>query len=120
MPTVRYSHSRHVSSWRDGGNIPLDAGFIVAVPEEDSDITANAFTGLGGNINITAQGVYGIEFCPENTSLNNIRESAQAILTLTLGSNSGDNPEQVTKNLYPFYRVANKALLAPLLTHASL
>ncbi len=45
----------------DGGNIDIDSGFIVAIPKENSDITANAFTGRGGNVNIRAQGLFGIE-----------------------------------------------------------
>ncbi|BAZ18422.1 filamentous hemagglutinin outer membrane protein (plasmid) [Calothrix sp. NIES-4071] len=45
----------------DGGNIDIDSRFIVAVPNENSDITANAFTGKGGNVNIRAQGIFGIE-----------------------------------------------------------
>ena len=44
----------------NGGNITIDAPFIVAVPNEDSDITANAFIGTGGNINIETQGIFGI------------------------------------------------------------
>ncbi|GJD22828.1 filamentous haemagglutinin outer membrane protein [Rivularia sp. IAM M-261] len=45
----------------DGGNIDIDSRFIVAVLKENSDITANAFTGRGGNVNIRAQGIFGIE-----------------------------------------------------------
>ncbi|MEL6353342.1 MAG: S-layer family protein [Cyanobacteria bacterium J06627_28] len=46
----------------DGGNITLNLpdGFIVATPNSNSDIVANAFSGTGGNINITAQSVLGI------------------------------------------------------------
>ena len=48
----------------DGGNININTpdGFIVAFPNENSDITANAFSGDGGKVDITAFGVYGIEF----------------------------------------------------------
>ena len=47
----------------DGGNINIDIpnGFIVAVPSENSDITANAFTGNGGRVEITANGIFGIQ-----------------------------------------------------------
>ena len=47
----------------NGGNIFINApnGFIVAIPKENSDITANAFTGNGGNVKIESQGVFGIE-----------------------------------------------------------
>ena len=45
----------------DGGNILIFADFIFAIPSENSDITANAFTGDGGNITITTRGLFGIE-----------------------------------------------------------
>jgi len=46
----------------NGGNINIDApsGFIVAVKSENSDITANAFTGSGGRVQINAFGIFGI------------------------------------------------------------
>jgi large exoprotein involved in heme utilization and adhesion len=46
----------------NGGNINIDApsGFIVAVPRENSDITANAFTGSGGRVQIIAFGIFGM------------------------------------------------------------
>ncbi|WP_414581231.1 filamentous hemagglutinin N-terminal domain-containing protein [Scytonema sp. PCC 10023] len=46
----------------DGGNITINApsGFIVAEPQENSDITANAFTGSGGRVQINATGIFGI------------------------------------------------------------
>ncbi|MEB3357347.1 MAG: filamentous hemagglutinin N-terminal domain-containing protein [Synechococcales bacterium] len=44
----------------DGGNIAIRAGFVIAVPSENSDITANAFTGNGGNVNIVTQSLLGI------------------------------------------------------------
>ena len=64
----------------DGGNLTINngnSGFIVAVPKEDSDITANAYTGRGGNINITTQGIYGLEFRPIPTPLSDITASSQ-------------------------------------------
>jgi large exoprotein involved in heme utilization and adhesion len=45
----------------NGGNINIGADFILAVPQENSDITANAFEGRGGNVQITTQGILGIE-----------------------------------------------------------
>jgi large exoprotein involved in heme utilization and adhesion len=44
----------------DGGNITINApsGFIVAVRGENSDITANAYTGQGGRININSLGIF--------------------------------------------------------------
>ncbi|KAB8332710.1 filamentous hemagglutinin N-terminal domain-containing protein [Scytonema tolypothrichoides VB-61278] len=44
----------------DGGNITINSPLIVAFPNENSDITANAFSGSGGNIKIITQGLFGI------------------------------------------------------------
>ncbi|MBW4666943.1 MAG: filamentous hemagglutinin N-terminal domain-containing protein [Cyanomargarita calcarea GSE-NOS-MK-12-04C] len=46
----------------NGGNITINApsGFIVAAPNENSDITANAFSGSGGRVTINATGIYEI------------------------------------------------------------
>ncbi|MGD1911253.1 MAG: filamentous hemagglutinin N-terminal domain-containing protein [Rivularia sp. (in: cyanobacteria)] len=56
----------------DGGNIIINApnGFIVAIENENSDITANAFEGKGGNIEINASGIFGIQFREEATPLS--------------------------------------------------
>ena len=61
----------------DGGNIDIFAKFIVAVPGENSDITANAFEGRGGNITIRTQGLYGIQFRSMLTPLSDITASSQ-------------------------------------------
>jgi len=61
----------------DGGNIDLAAEFIIASPTENSDITANAFQGNGGNINITTQQLFGLEFRLEQTSFSDITASSQ-------------------------------------------
>ncbi len=45
----------------NGGNIFIDADFIVTRPLEDSDIVARATQGRGGNIEINTRGLYGIE-----------------------------------------------------------
>ena len=44
----------------NGGNINLDTEFIVAFPNGNNDITANAFNGAGGNIDITAESIFGL------------------------------------------------------------
>lgn len=46
---------------KTGGNITINArnGFIVAAPFGNSDITANAFSGSGGKITITAKNIFG-------------------------------------------------------------
>ncbi|MEO1433471.1 MAG: filamentous hemagglutinin N-terminal domain-containing protein, partial [Cyanobacteria bacterium J06633_8] len=53
----------------DGGNIDINSQFIVALPQEDSDIAANAFSGNGGKININTSGIFGI--FPQNSPTNN-------------------------------------------------
>ncbi|MEH1902577.1 MAG: filamentous hemagglutinin N-terminal domain-containing protein [Nostoc sp.] len=46
----------------NGGNITINApnGFIVAKPNENSDITANAYNGKGGTVTIKATKIFGI------------------------------------------------------------
>ncbi|MBD2778018.1 beta strand repeat-containing protein [Iningainema tapete] len=61
----------------DGGKITINSPFIVAVPKEDSNISANAFDGNGGNVNITASGIYGIQSRPRPTSLSDITASSE-------------------------------------------
>ena len=61
----------------NGGNIDIDTDFIVALPTEDSNITANAFEGNGGNVNIAAQSVFGIEFRETETTLSDITASSE-------------------------------------------
>jgi large exoprotein involved in heme utilization and adhesion len=56
----------------DGGNIDIDARFIFAVPEENSDISANAFEGNGGNITIDSESLFGIAYRNEDTPLSDI------------------------------------------------
>ena len=79
----------------DGGNISISTpnGFIVAIPKEDSDITANAFTGSGGNIEINSQGIFGIESRIEQTELSDITASSefgvQGIINLNAPDNNG-------------------------------
>ncbi len=61
----------------NGGNIRIKADFVVAVPTEDSDIVANAYEGKGGNINITTQGIFGLEFRENLTPLSDITASSE-------------------------------------------
>ena len=61
----------------NGGNIAIDAPFIIAVPQENSDITANAFAGDGGNIRIDTNGIFGIEFRDKVTPLSDITASSE-------------------------------------------
>ncbi|MBD2771106.1 filamentous hemagglutinin N-terminal domain-containing protein [Iningainema tapete] len=63
----------------NGGNITITApkGFIIAVPRENSDITANAYTGAGGRVNINASGIYGIQQRQNQTSFSDITASSE-------------------------------------------
>jgi len=63
----------------NGGNITIDAqnGFIVGVSRENSDITANAFEGKGGKVNITTQRIFGLKERPELTDKSDITASSE-------------------------------------------
>jgi large exoprotein involved in heme utilization and adhesion len=88
----------------DGGNITINTGngFIVAVPDQDSDIIANAFEGRGGNIDITAQSLFGIEprrAIPGNGT-NDIDASSRFGLNGTITINRPDvDPSRGLANL---------------------
>ncbi|TYQ31332.1 filamentous hemagglutinin N-terminal domain-containing protein [Pseudanabaena sp. UWO310] len=71
-----------------GGNININAAFIVAVPSENSDITANAILGAGGNINITTQGLFGLKFRSQLTPESDITASSQFGLSGTVNINN--------------------------------
>ena len=76
----------------NGGNITINAplGFIVAVPSEDSDITANAYTGSGGRVDIQASGIYGIQPRSNPTSLSDITASSEFGVNGTVELNTPD------------------------------
>ena len=46
----------------NGGNLTINSSFILAFPDEINQITANAFEGEGGNIEITTNAIFGDEF----------------------------------------------------------
>ncbi|MEM8612398.1 MAG: S-layer family protein [Cyanobacteria bacterium P01_H01_bin.105] len=60
-----------------GGNIDIMAPFVVSRPTENSDIVADAQQGDGGNIQIRATGIFGLEFRPQRTPLSDITASSQ-------------------------------------------
>jgi filamentous hemagglutinin family protein len=61
-----------------GGNVIMNApgGFIVGVKSENSDISANAFFGNGGRVDITVQGIYGVQFRTQPTPFSDITVSS--------------------------------------------
>ncbi len=75
--TISTQAGNQGSGGGDGGNIAIKTGFIASVPEENSDIIANAFSGQGGNITISAQGIFGIEFREALTPLSDITASSE-------------------------------------------
>ena len=87
----------------NGGNVTIDARFIVATPptgEIGSDISANAFAGNGGLVSIDTQGLFGITFQPINTQFNDITASSElgdAGIVEILQPNT--NPAQSITNL---------------------
>jgi large exoprotein involved in heme utilization and adhesion len=84
----------------NGGNININGQFIVAVPKENSDITANAVRGRGGNINIITSGIYGQEFRPSPTSLSDITASSDFGVNGTVQINTPDvDPSRGLTNL---------------------
>jgi filamentous hemagglutinin family protein len=84
----------------NGGNITINIpdGFIVAIPKENSDITANAFTGNGGRVEINATGILGIkprsrDELAQLLSMNNPGElNPQSIPTSDITAISQVNP----------------------------
>ncbi|MEH2361958.1 S-layer family protein [Nostoc sp.] len=88
-----------------GGNIDITAGAIIALPDEDSDIVANAVLGSGGNIQISTQGIFGLKFHPQLTPESDITASSQfgvsgtvQVNTIGIDPNSGlvELPANVT------------------------
>ncbi|MDZ8263108.1 filamentous hemagglutinin N-terminal domain-containing protein [Nostoc sp. ChiQUE01b] len=74
----------------NGGNITINSPFIVAVPKENSDITANAFTGIGGRVDITTNGIFGILPQKSLTENSDITASSQLGVSGEVTINSPD------------------------------
>ena len=72
----------------NGGNITINSPVIVGF--ENSDIVANAIVGDGGNINITTQGIFGLEFRDRITPENDITASSEFGVNGTVDINNLD------------------------------
>ncbi|WP_414519506.1 filamentous hemagglutinin N-terminal domain-containing protein [Nostoc sp. PCC 9305] len=59
-----------------GGNITIDTNNLVAVPKENSDITANAEDSFGGQVIVNASGIFGTQFRLKPTPLSDITASS--------------------------------------------
>jgi filamentous hemagglutinin family protein len=76
----------------NGGNVRIDTNFLLAFPG-NSNITANAFRGNGGSVDITAEGIFGIESRSRLTLLNDITASSNFGRSGTVALNTPDtNP----------------------------
>jgi large exoprotein involved in heme utilization and adhesion len=62
----------------NGGDINIDADFILDAPGENSDINADAGQGNGGNITINAQGILGITEQNQRTPQSDITASSES------------------------------------------
>ncbi|MEH1917932.1 two-partner secretion domain-containing protein [Nostoc sp.] len=74
----------------NGGNININSKFIVAVPNENSDISANAFTGIGGRVDITTNGIFGILPQKSPTENSDITASSELGVSGEVTINSPD------------------------------
>ncbi|MBW4547992.1 MAG: S-layer family protein [Symplocastrum torsivum CPER-KK1] len=82
-----------------GGNITIDTGVLAAL--ENSDISANSANFRGGNVTVTAQGIFGTEFREQLTPLSDITATgANSSLNGTVTINTPDvDPSQGLVNL---------------------
>jgi filamentous hemagglutinin family protein len=71
----------------DGGNIIINSPLIIATPG-DNNITANASAGSGGRVNISSQGLFGIQFRPSGI---NSPLSSDITASSTFGQNGTVN-----------------------------
>jgi large exoprotein involved in heme utilization and adhesion len=80
----------------NGGNLTINADFILARPTEDSDIRANAIAGNGGNIAITTQGLFGTQ--PADAPIAGVSDitasSERGIQGVVAINNPNPNPTQ--------------------------
>ncbi|MGV0102498.1 Filamentous hemagglutinin N-terminal domain-containing protein [Nostoc sp. DSM 114160] len=74
----------------NGGNIKINSRLIVAVPKENSDISANAFTGTGGRVDITTNGIFGILSQKSPTENSDITASSELGVSGEVTINSPD------------------------------
>ncbi|MDY6896831.1 MAG: filamentous hemagglutinin N-terminal domain-containing protein [Cyanobacteriota bacterium] len=75
--TISTRAGTEISGGGNGGNITINGGLVVAIPEENSDINANAFQGDGGNILINTPGIFGIQFREQTTPQSDITASSE-------------------------------------------
>ena len=74
----------------DGGNIDIAVGFIIATPNQNNDIVANAQRGKGGNINIRNEGILGLKQRDLSSTTNDINASSELNLDGTVNITNPD------------------------------
>ena len=91
----------------NGGNIDIKSKFIITVPNENSDITANAFEGQGGKINIASEKIFWMEQRDRKKLIELLDSSSQLnpnlLSTNDITAFSQQNPnldDSVTINLF--------------------
>ncbi|MFW5667295.1 MAG: hypothetical protein ACOC2Z_17450, partial [Coleofasciculus sp.] len=63
------------------GNITIDTTFLIAIPNENSDIVATGFgRSVGSNIQVNAQQIFGTEFRQQRTPDNDIVATGNVVL----------------------------------------
>ena len=83
--------SAQATSDANGGNITIDADFIIAsLNQPNNDIIARAEEGQGGNINITTEGVFGFEIRRANPPNNTNDIDASSELSGPIEINTPD------------------------------
>jgi large exoprotein involved in heme utilization and adhesion len=91
------SISGRATEGASGGNVNINADFLVAFPNQNNDIIANAAEGQGGNIQIAAESVLGIKERPLNPLTNDINASSEFGLDGNIVINTPDvDPFQET------------------------
>jgi filamentous hemagglutinin family protein len=73
----------------DGGNITINGPFALAVPQENNDIIANAFSGSGGNITINADAILNFTLNDKGKSFEQLR--SQPTNDISASSQFGSN-----------------------------
>ena len=82
--------SAQASGDANGGNITIDADFIIASLNENNDIIASAQQGRGGKIEITVEGIFNIQERPLNPVTNDINASSEFGLDGTVSIKTPD------------------------------
>jgi filamentous hemagglutinin family protein len=96
----------------NGGNININAKFIVAVPKENSDIRADAFLGNGGNVEINSQGIFGIEARPKPTEKSDITASSELGVSGVINITAPDTSSIINSFAPLFPTIDTNALIA--------